>query len=158
MKHKAWYFRVLGVIETIGFVVGLIGWIIYMVWHASVTTGNGIALDFLILFLIIFFGPSYAWLLFGHADLLEKAYPEDNKSTYLYEEREEDAPFKVNEAVKTTTKLKAERQNVLIPMGQKGIVIEPYKSNSFVSFVIDGEMVKILISNKHLVSLEKEEE
>ena len=105
MKHKAWYFRVLGVIEIIGFIATLIWWFIDTIGGAYLTRGWSLWISFIMLGLILFLGPAMALLFFGHADLLDKVFPEDNvKRQKEVNEEEQEQRNLLTEDEKTSLK------------------------------------------------------
>ena len=160
MSHKAIYFRILGVTEIIGFVILLIGWIINMVANIALTTGISLLWDILVLVVILFFGPAFALLFFGHADMLERLFPEENgkearnkKTNYEPKNNLGNlfVKYEIGSLVKTKYVFHDPVSNVEVPKGSIGEIIESTGTHIKVKFVINGKVVNLYEANENFI-------
>ena len=151
MWHKAWYFRVLGIIESISFIALLITWFVYTITSASTLGGWTLFINIIMLAFILFFGPAFALLFFGHADMLEKLYPEENKTKKNndYEslkENQKESKKEQNKEGQTVMILKDfldDNSGINIPRGTSGKIVKDYGNSYRVQFYVDGVFIQI---------------
>ena len=173
LSHSANYFRFLGVFSLIIFIGLLVYWFIdffngaIAVYRAA---GNEVTIDGLFIFLsilkllaIIVFGPALALLFFGHADLLEKTFPEDDSRKVPVNKKEKDnqpqktetiySAIPLNTEVVTLVKIQDVQNNILIPEGQVGVITVSTPKECKVKFQINGKTIISKVKREHIKSL-----
>lgn len=147
MKRKIAYFRLLGFIEFIGFLAGLIYCLILMF-----TNQISVLVGVLSLILIIIFGPAMAILLFDHANLLEVNFPDENVSPKVNVDAFKDNDFPSGTHV--VLKDNYEKDDISIAKGIEGIVVGFVGDTLSVKFTISGEEI-IINESKYLFEINR---
>ena len=167
ISHSPNYFRLLGTVELILFVLLLIFWFFNFFVNVinQYNSSNNHLINFAQIFLsvlellaIIIFGPALALLFFGHADLLEKTFPEgegENQTNESNKARKQSqrvsySVIPLNTEVVTLETIKDVENDILIPEGQVGIIKMSSSVDCSVAFKIDGKTIITKIKKEYI--------
>ena len=152
MKRSS-YLRVCGVIELIGFGVGLISFLFS--WFTDKLVGIETWAAIVILLVIIFFGPSMGILFLTMADVYDTVYELAEDKEERDAEKQEEPTFKFGELV-VVEKEYTKNDGTVIPVGTIGVVDDIEPETLFIKCTINGETVFAPLSYDGVSKLKKE--
>ncbi len=170
--NKATYLKIIGIIELIGFVIGLISYII--AWATNAFLGLHSFLPFLFFLLLLFFGPAVGVLFLAVADNIEKIEAlsgnqekQEKKinevkkapaqtvvvssgKTYPKPTRVSNSVFNVGQHV-TTIKDYKDMFGRKIPSGTEGVITKVYSSSLEILFKVNDSEAKVTVNQADVI-------